>query len=433
MQLSRLSGSGWIFALALLAGALPVAGCVKETRPLPILQATQATSEIPADQLLDVGVHILDPGVPKEVEDDPDMADKLRIYPDIRNAEARYIAMQLRDTLEDTGQWGAARVVPSSVNSFDMTVDAKIVESNGAYLKLEVTAHDATGKVWIDKKEYEGQADTRVYRDNYTAGRDPFENVYVLIANDLLAVRNTKTATDLANIRHVSEMRFAADFAPVAFSQYLSQNKKSGEYKVLRLPAEDDVLVKRINQIRERDYGMIDTVSENYTAFSERLEEPYTSWRRYTYDEITAEEKLKAQARNRIIMGAAAVAAAVFVPDSCTGGSNCDRIADAARYGAMAGGVAGVISGYKKREEAKIHTESIKEISGSFQNEAAPLVVDVEGRTLRLTGTAEEQYAEWRRLLHELYKEETGLVPTTPQAAPAADSKTPAATTSGSG
>ena len=86
----------------------------------------------------------------------------------------------------------------------------------------------------------------------------------------------------------------------------------------------------------------------------------------------------------------------------------------------MAGGVAAVISGYKKREEAKIHTESLKEISGSFQTEAAPLVVDVEGRTLRLTGTAEEQYAEWRRLLHELYQEETGLVPTAP-VAPAAD------------
>ena len=414
------------------AGLLAAAGCVKETRPQPVLQATQATTEIPADQLLDVGVHIFDPGIPKAVEEDPDMADKLRIYPDIRQAEARYMAMQLRDTLEDTGQWGAARVVPASVNSFDMTVDARIVESNGAYLKLEVTARDATGKVWIDKKEYEGQADTRVYRDNYTAGRDPFENVYVLIANDLLAVRNTKTGTDLANIRHVSEMRFAADFAPVAFSQYLSQNKKSGEYKVLRLPAEDDVLVKRINQIRERDYGMIDTVSENYTAFSERLQEPYTSWRRYTYDEITAEEKLKAQSRNRMIMGAAAVAAAIFVPDSCSSGSTCDRAASAARYGALGGGVAAVISGYKKGEEAKIHTESIKEISGSFQNEAAPLVVDVEGRTLRLTGTAEEQYAEWRRLLHELYKEETGLVPTTP-AAPAADSKTPAATNSGSG
>ena len=413
----------------LFAGTLAAAGCVKETRPVPVLQATQATAEVPSDQLLDVGVHILDPGVPPEVVDDPDLANKLRIWPDIRNAEARYIAMQLRDTLEDTGHWGAARVVPSTVSSFDLTVDGTIVESNGAYLKLEITARDATGKVWIEEKEYEGRADTRVYRDNYTAGRDPFENVYVAIANDLLAVRNGKTGAELANVRRVSEMRFAADFAPVAFSQYLKLEKKTGEYKVLRLPAEDDVLVKRIRQIRERDYGMIDTVSENYAAFSERLEEPYSSWRRYTYDEITAEEKLKAQARNRMILGAAAIAAAVFVPDSCSS-SNCNRVADAARYGGVAGGVAGVISGYRKREEAKIHTESIKEISGSFQTEAAPLVVDVEGRTLRLTGTAEEQYAEWRRLLHELYKEETGLVPTAP-AAPAADAKTPAAPSSG--
>jgi hypothetical protein len=37
--------------------------------------------------------------------------------------------------------------------------------------------------------------------------------------------------------------------------------------------------------------------------------------------------------------------------------------------------------------------------------------VDVEGRTLKLTGTAEEQYREWRKLLHELYLEENGLVP----------------------
>jgi len=415
----------------LLAGLLAAAGCVKETRPVPVLQATQATSEIPESQLLDVGVHILDPGIPEALEDDPDLQDKERIWPDIRRAEARYVAMQLRDTLEGTGHWGTARVVPTTVNSFDLTVDGRILESNGAYLKLEITARDATGKVWIKEKEYEGRADIRVYRDNYTVGRDPFENVYVAIADDLLAVRTAKTAAELEGIRRVSEMRFAADFAPVAFQQYLAQNKKTGEYKVLRLPAEDDVLVKRIDQIRERDYGMIDTVSENYSAFSERLEEPYLSWRKYTYEEITAEEKLKDQARNRMILGAAAIAAAVFIPDSCNN-SNCARVADAARYGGVAGGVAGVISGYKKREEAKIHTESIKEISGSFQTEAAPLVVDVEGRTLRLTGTAEQQYAEWRRLLHELYKEETGLVPTAP-AAPAADAQKPAAQSSGTG
>ncbi|MBF8291284.1 MAG: hypothetical protein HW392_111 [Steroidobacteraceae bacterium] len=415
--------------IALAAAIVAVTGCVKETRPLPLKQATQATTEIPAEQLLDVGVHIFSPGIPKEVEDDPDLADKTRIYPDIRKAEARYFAMQLRDTLEGTGHWGTARVVPATVVSFDLTVDGRIIESSGTTLKLAVTATDATGRAWIANKVYEGLADTRAYKDGYSAGRDPFENVYVAIADDLLAARKTRSNADLANIRRVSELRFAADFAPVAFSQYLEKSAKTGQYRVLRLPADDDLLLQRVRQIRERDYGMIDTVSENYAAFSEKLEEPYTGWRRYTYDEITAEEKLKAQARHRMAMGAAAVAAAIFVPDNCSSGSTCDRAASAARYGAVAGGVAAVVSGYRKREESKIHAESLKEISGSFQSETAPLVVDVEGRTLRLTGTAEEQYAEWRRLLHELYREETGLVPT----APAVDATTPVAQAGGAG
>lgn len=414
--------------IAIAAAALVAGGCVKETRPLPLLQATQATTEIPAEQLLDVGVHIFNPGIPKEVEEDPDLADKTRVYPEIRQAEARYFAMELRDTLEDTGHWGTARVVPASVESFDVTVDGRIIESSGALLRVAVTVIDATGRVWIDDKEYEGRADSRAYKDGYNAGRDPFQNVYVAIADDLLAARNTRPATELANIRRVSELRFAADFAPVAFSQYLAKDAKNGRYRMLRLPADDDLLLQRIRQIRERDYGMIDTVSENYAAFSERLEEPYTGWRRYTYEEIVAEEKLKAQARNRMAMGAAAVAAGIFVPDNCQS-DTCKRASSTARSGAVIGGVAAIVSGYRKREEAKIHTESLKEISGSFQAEAAPLVVDVEGRTLRLTGTAEEQYAEWRRLLHDLYREETGLVPT----APAADVTTTGTQTSGAG
>ena len=35
-------------------------------------------------------------------------------------------------------------------------------------------------------------------------------------------------------------------------------------------------------------------------------------------------------------------------------------------------------------------------------------MVEVEGHTLRLTGTAEDQYREWRKLLKQLYLEETG-------------------------
>jgi hypothetical protein len=47
------------------------------------------------------------------------------------------------------------------------------------------------------------------------------------------------------------------------------------------------------------------------------------------------------------------------------------------------------------------------------------MVVDLEGRTLELRGSAEQQYAEWRQLLRDLYENETGLPATAGTAAPA--------------
>ncbi len=407
-----------------LAAVAALGGCVvKETRPLPQLQAVQAVNEVAAPRLLDVGIHIFDPGIPKEVLEDPERAAEERVYPEIRNAEARYIPNQLRDTLVGTAQWGAVRVVPSLVDSSDLTLDGRILESTGAEIKLAVRATDATGRVWLDR-EYEGEADKRAYGQGGNLGRDPFQNVYVNIANDLLEARKKFADEDLAAVQRVSELRFAAAFAPAAFGDYLEQDKKTGQYRAVRLPADNDPVYTRIVGIRERDEGLVDTVSDAYASFSERMDQPYDSWRRYTYDEIKSEEKIKAQARNRLALGALAVAAAIFVPSN-SNSVDSQRIEGAARTAAAAGGVMAIMSGLKKRDEAKMHTESLKELSESFRDEAEPLVVEVEGRTLRLTGTAEEQYAEWRRLLHELYVEDTGLV-TGP---PLAEGSSPSAAT----
>jgi hypothetical protein len=72
----------------------------------------------------------------------------------------------------------------------------------------------------------------------------------------------------------------------------------------------------------------------------------------------------------------------------------------------------------KKYSDAKTHAQALKELSESFQNEVAPQVVDVEGRTLKLTGTAEEQYREWRNLLHQMYLEENGILGDAPPETP---------------
>jgi hypothetical protein len=66
------------------------------------------------------------------------------------------------------------------------------------------------------------------------------------------------------------------------------------------------------------------------------------------------------------------------------------------------------MSGIKKFSDARLHAQALKEVSQSFQAEVATQVVEVEGRTLRLTGSAEDQYREWRKVLREMYLEESG-------------------------
>ena len=73
------------------------------------------------------------------------------------------------------------------------------------------------------------------------------------------------------------------------------------------------------------------------------------------------------------------------------------------------GGAAAIYSGFQKREETKIHKEVIEELNMSFTSEAEPLVVEVVGETVKLTGSAEEQYQKWREMLREIYASETGL------------------------
>jgi hypothetical protein len=419
-----------LVALFGLALACQLSGCmVSETKPLPKINAVQAKVQIPEDELLDVGVHEFDANIPEEIANDPEALAKKRIYPDIRKAEARYIPTMLRSTLEASGQWGAVRVVPTNLEFIDVRVHGRILESTGAKLAVEVSVTDSTGRAWITKKRYESPADTGSYKtDNALRARDPFQNVYSQIANDMVAARDALLAQERREIRRVTELRFAQDLAPAAMSGYLQKNE-NGLLTVSRLPAENDPFVTRIDRIRERDAGVVDTVNGYYANFSDAMRESYGSWRRTSFEEIEKETRARNQARTRTFLGAAAVLASVFVPGQCASTDyNCRRVESAARTAGAIGGTAAVLSGLKKYADAKVHAQALKELSESFQNELQPQVIDVEGRTLRLTGTADEQYREWRKLLHEMYLEETGAVdsaslPTTAQGAPAAPVK----------
>ena len=395
--------------LAALAMLAVLSGCVvQDQRPVQRIAAQKATTEIPESELLDVGVRLFDPNVPK----DPEEQEEQMVFPDVRNAESRYIPVEIRDTLEGTGQWGQVRVLPRDGTNMDVYVDGRIVQSDGQVLKLDVTVSDSSGRTWF-RKTYEAPADVRAYKETVSRPSDPFENLYNTLANDMLAARQKLTPAERTQLHDITTLRFDAELAPYAFGPYLAERK--GQYTIVRLPAPDDPLLVRLDRVRERDYAFVDTLNEYYTNFAVQLELPYTSWRKYSYEELETRDQVKREALAKQVLGAMAVIGGILASQDDRNDTSAGQAASTA---AVIGGIYAFKAGYDQRAEVKTHTESLKQLGESFQSEVQPMVVDVEGRTLQLQGSAEQQYEEWRRLLRDLYENETGLPATTP--APAA-------------
>jgi hypothetical protein len=409
-----------LLAAAALAIPMLLAGCVtSEVKPIPKIAAKQATVHIPQNELLDVGIRVFDPGIPKNLENDDEALAKKRIYPDLRRAEARYMPTLLRATLEETAQWGAVRVIPATADFVDVIVTGKVVDSNGGFMAVDITAVDAAGRVWIKDRRFSSLVDLGAYKTNAALkARDPFQNVYSEIANELVIARDKLSSLDRENIRKVASLKFAQDLAPDAM-QGMTTVDKNGITQVARLPAEGDPTLSRIERIRERDTAVVDTVNDYYASFAETIDDSYDSWRQTSFTELEKEMRARSSARTRTVLGAAALIASIFAPNSCSTYDAC-RINDAMRTAGTMGGIAAVLSGIKKYGDARVHADALKELTQSFQAEVAPQVVEVEGHTLRLTGTAEDQYREWRKLLKQLYLEETGAAAVAaPAAAPA--------------
>ncbi len=387
-------------AAAALVSLVWQAGCtstqVVRANATPIIHVEE---DIPEAQILDLGIAEFDPGIP---EDETKWEDDF-VYPEVRRAESRFIAYHLKDTLQGTGNWGAVRVVPEPTNAVDVLVSGEILYSDGMSLEVSVRALDATGRVWLDK-EYEERASRYAYKEYGRAEADPFQNIYHEIANDLLAARQELEGEQLVQIRHVSELKFAEELSPVAFSGYLSQ-ERNGDYVIDRLPAADDPMMTRMRNVRQREYLFIDTLDDYYTRFYGEMSSEYEDWRRFSYEEAYEREQIRKSARNRMLAGIATVVAGAVLA-----GETDSYLGDTAGYYGVLGGAYIVKSGFDRLKEAKIHEEAMRELADSFESEIAPMVIDIEGRTVQLSGSAQAQFQEWRRIIAEIYATETGLM-----------------------
>lgn len=396
-------------ALGLMFGVTLLTGCVSETvksTQVPSLDAPNTLT--PEAELLDVGVVILDPGI-STVEDEA------LVYPEVRRAEATFMATELTQVLTEQGGWGAVRVVPDDRQFSDLLVTGTILRSDGEALELKILVSDSRGAVWLDKR-YTGVTSRYAYQQGTRVKQDPFLAVYRMIANDMLQKFNEASVAERTEIRQVAEMRFARDFANGAFADYLQENEK-GQISLRRLPAEDDPMLNRIRGLRQRHYVFVDTLQGHYTGFSEEMYAPYQEWRKASYDETVALRELESEAQREMIAGGAAIIAGIVAQ---TSGSRTTRSAGAV---GVIGGGALLKSGLEKRAESTIHSLALEELGQSLDAEITPRVIELEDRTVQLSGNVEDQYDQWRELLADIYAAELAALepPDSPEEVPVLD------------
>jgi hypothetical protein len=385
-----------IFALLAML-LLGLSGCattsVKSTEFVPVVQGTLPMDE---DLILDVGVKVFDPGI-----DEVERRDLDRTNFEIRRAESRYAPYLMADTLQRSGNWGVVRVIPTERSVMDVYVDGQILLSNGEGMILDITVTDATGRQWFSK-EYEEHISQYNYDPSQRQSHDPFQVIYNTIANDMLEFRQRNISDDdMRNIRTVAELKFAAEFAPEIYADYLQTNSR-GIASAVRLPAENDPTMGRIRDIRERDYLFVDTIQDYYATYVREMRGPYDAWREVSFRETMQLEEAERSARRRFVAGAAAIAGGIAAV-----GQNNAAAQTAGIVGVGAGAYL-VRSGFDRSAEASMHIAALQEIGESLQAEVAPKVIELEDRTIMLSGTVEEQYEQWQDILMEIYLTETG-------------------------
>ena len=384
------------FALVLLGGCATVPGKQVDDQVAPLM----APQEFDDHELLNVSIKVFDPGeLPENVDE------RHGLSPEIREAEARFIPIHLKYSMQRTGYWGAVRIVPDDDNGAEVLVRGKIEFSDGESLVLTVEALDSRNVLWF-RKTYAETALLNEHLATEPEKEDTFQDLFNKIANDLAEYRNRLNPGDILEIQRVAELRYGQEMAPDVYGQYLSYDENN-RLHIVHLPAAGDPMMERVRSVRSRDDMLIDAINGYYEAYYLDLWEPYANWRKFRSEEVATMREIERDALRRKVIGVAAIIGAIAIG---TSSDNDSAASQTLQQVMVAGGAYSIYTGFQRSQDVVINKEVIEELGVSFSSEAEPLVVEVEGETFRLTGSAEEQYAKWREILKQIYTRETGLI-----------------------
>jgi len=353
--------------------ALVLHGCVSErppstdssvapdsSRELAVLFSQPlAVAESPRLPVLDIGVLLFDPGVAPD-DASPGAA--------VRRLESKLLAGQLRDTLVASNQWGAVRLLPERSPLVPITIDTRIVHSDGRDLILDVRAKDALEDTWFQRRLVHSP---KAGLESSNSLGELFSGVSNMLAESWAAHSAGQRELLLA----AADVRYAQQLAPLSFEGYLIRDQ--GRLTLNRLPAKDDPMLKRVERIKNQEYLFCDTIDEQYVLLAERTGPTYELWRQSAVEQAEWLERYEARVAAR--------------------GANAGD-----------GAFARMQASYAAYRSYRIQEQALTELAEALDSESRPMVINAVDRAVTLEGTLEAQYATWRQLLKEIYALEQG-------------------------
>ena len=350
---------------------------------------------------LDVIIPVFDPGLPE----DPDDYEDENIWPEIRRAEANRFAYKLKEKLDETGQFGSVRVTPDRTATGDLYILGQIKESNGEEVEIAVEVIDISGREWLDES-FDHEVSETFHKNYRNRGKDSYDPLFEKIATEIAEELDGYESKELEDLHYLSDIRFGANFSDSKFMQYIKMEED--QFKLVGKPSDQDPMFRRVKAIRVRDQLFVDSLQNNYAAFSTKMNDSYLMWQNQSLLEINAKRTANRKAIAQGLGGVALLALGIL---SGVAGANSNSVF--AQSGGFTGAILGVTGGirlisesFSTSAEAKVHRDTLNELGQSVDLEMGPRVIAFNKASVELTGNAREQFIQWRTFLQKIYSEE---------------------------
>ncbi|VAX08076.1 hypothetical protein MNBD_GAMMA26-1721 [hydrothermal vent metagenome] len=361
-----------------------------------------------SDIYLDVVIPIFDPGLPLDAhgEIDYERVEEENIWPQLRRAEAKRFAIQTKQALEKIRAFGSVSVVPTANTTGDLFLLGSVDYSDSEIVKITATVVDSTGKIW-GKRQFEHRVSTGFFRDSLNDNKNPYGPVFRQMGDYVYTLLLQRSEARKKTIKDTAMLRYAQAYSPEVFNQYVGTTLVGGmfglqeryEFTLLSLPSENDAMLNRIESLRHQEQMFIDRLQDQYTAFDMNTVEAYRAWQKETLPEAKAARKARSDKTTKQIIGGLLTAAAIIGATQ----------ADSSLQGVLVAGAAvGAVYSFKRASELdaelSVHKATLNEMGENLDIALGAQSLELDNKTIELTGTAGEQYEQWKAHLYKIYQ-----------------------------